>query len=58
MAIKIKLVNESVGVSVVMPDKDLTPSEGEYRANLYKKRNPSARFIVFDDETEDVLYET
>ena len=53
--VKIKLTTERV--SVVMPDKDLTPSEGEYRANLYKRKNPSARFIVFDDETEDVLYE-
>jgi len=44
------------GMRIVMPDRDLTISEAEWRIGLYKKRNPQAVFCI-EDENNDVLYE-
>lgn len=56
---KVTMCTPSLGRTICMPkDKDLGLFEAAYRADLYKKKNPTATFTVVNMENGDVEYQT
>lgn len=56
---KITMYAPSLGRTIDMPkDDNLGLLEASYRADLYKKKNPTATFMVVNMENGDVDYQT